>query len=95
MSMKDTNMSQNELSDDGPTIWHAASNPETLTEKEILEVLERGGPFFTIEFVSADGMFVQKRILGYDEAQDVLAGLGEELAKAKVKYNIDHSEETK
>ena len=68
-----------------------ASNPETQTEEDIQDVLERGGPFFTLTFESVDKMFSQTRVLGFAEAEELYANLGEQIAQAKTKYNMEAS----
>lgn len=66
-------------------------SPPQLSEEEIVE---RGGPWITLGFTSEDGTFDMKRVLNFQEAVEVYASLGEEIALAKSKYNIPTEGET-
>jgi hypothetical protein len=65
-----------------------ASNPETLTADEIVDALEKGGPWITVEFESNDRAFKLVRVMPLEEADSFYASLGEEIERAKAKYNI-------
>lgn len=65
---------------------------ELLTNEEIEEVLERGGPWITVEFTSNDNAFVQRRVMTLSEAEDFYASLGNTIVETKKKYNITGEE---
>jgi hypothetical protein len=57
-------------------------------EEEVDDILERGGPWIMLTFTSEDGTFQMGRNLRLEEAEDLYAQLGVEIADAKSKYNI-------
>jgi hypothetical protein len=91
-----TNMSIEKHGEPEPILWPMKEQTEQtqeLTNEEIAKAIEEGGPWITLEFTSSDGAFVQRRVFTLTEAEDVLASLGSEIAKAKTKYNISQETE--
>jgi hypothetical protein len=94
-----TNMSMEKHGEPEPILWPFTEQTEPtteqteLTDEEIAQAIEDGGPWITLEFTSSDGAFVQRRVFTLTEAEDVLASLGSEIAKAKTKYNIPQETE--
>jgi hypothetical protein len=91
-----TNMSMEKHGEPEPILWPMKEQTEQtqeLTNEEIAKAIEEGGPWITLEFTSSDGAFVQRRVFTLTEAEDVLASLGSEIAKAKTKYNISQEAE--
>jgi hypothetical protein len=91
-----TNMSMEKHGEPEPILWPMKEQTEQtqeLTNEEIAKAIEEGGPWITLEFTSSDGAFGQRRVFTLTEAEDVLASLGSEIAKAKTKYNISQEAE--
>lgn len=63
------------------------------TKEEIQDVLDRGGPWITVRFVSEDKMFDQARVMALSEAEEFYAELGAEISRAKETYQIPRETE--
>lgn len=58
-----------------------------LSAEEIKETLDKGGPWITLVF--EDGSLRQSREMSVEAAEALYVDLGEEIAQAKAKYNME------